>query len=785
MPIGKIPSIDLMDEVNVTVPQELVDQAQDLTNRMRDYLDTGVPTRDDRMALASDESVIDLRTMNAPGNPYLAPVDIKPLAGNAPKALTPQYHFRGDVNNINPVEGQDEYDPQSILAYTDIRYNDPNDKYTLYTSAHFLYGDDSGSPYYSIPKIRVAKNNSTYVDFSASSTLINPTDDPIKKAISVEDNTDPGLASVDADITQRISGGDLKVPPISPLYPFTNMVDPLQAKRLNLLAYNRFHIPVADIEHRKAFRHIFITRPECYIMANGPTLSEQCEYDEDFASAYSRVPHILKLLSPRYVCSVGVADGVNSNWNMLLSNRVIEMGNNTNELSIIEGAKGITGYNISLPHIMTGTQGKNIELTFRDTKEFDVYNCIRLWMLYMEKRHRGVFSPSYNGYQKTNGFINTGASGVSYNNNPKAYTTLHPYDRAIEFPCNIFDVITDETDNRILHMTEYVGCFPVSLTNPFSNSANQALTETKVTASFKYQYMIEDRNTSFVHFNYNAGIVDGVGGLNTGVALKNALSFLFKDETQNMIPSNNPTKTIMPQYVGAASMWVGTPYVLIEDYSSDPTQSSVMRTSPYLHFMPLIDKNMIAYGNLGIVNEDSNVSSGSVVQMQPYSSAEANEVSNPFAFDEQAYQARVSEILSRDTGTDDGEKSFWEKMDDSVFGGGFGQIFDGLKEGLDIGKSFVADSVDMSATMASGVSEGIGSALSIATTAADTANSIIGSNGSASVDAVVNTIANGINSATQTGANALGNASNTLNGTEPAVDVSGVTETDANKQIII
>lgn len=649
------------------------------------------PDRNENLAIVQDVNTSTVGTTA----PHYGEPSIAPMIGNDQIALQPFNHFY----DMNAKAGMYKYDSGALgdtarrilAAGTDRK----TPQFMLPAKAHFLpdetVEETSFIPQQGISGVRTNPDGSTYTDFAASSTLVNPTGSVDKQRV-----LDGGLGPVEDERVAKYTQGveDLKTAPISPLYPFLNM-NPDNARRLNLLAYNRFHIPVADLEFRKGFRHIFITRPECYIMGltgTGSGLSEQCRYDEDFASAFYRTPHLLKLLSPRYVCPINQAGNVNSNINMLLSNRVIDMGNVTNQISIDDGSsKSITGYTVALPHIITSMQGGSLDLTFRDTKDFEIYEFARLWMLYMEKRHRGIFAPPFNGYQIQNGFLtdsdgnNLGSGGVRMSRGH--YSKYHPYDRAIEFPCTIFDVITNESDTRILHITEYIGCYPVSVTNPFSNESNQSLSESKVTVSFRYQGMIENRNTIFMHFNYNAGIVNDIGEITETV--KNSLPFLVQDKKVG----------VMPQYLGAAGMWTGPPFVMLGDTLKDPSDPSTIRTEPFLAFMPIADKALSNIGNLGIVNESDN-KPGVVAHLQEDSNKSLqyqtiNYANEAVTISDAAATQRIQREQAASATGETEEKSFLQEVDDILFDGGFQQLGQGFSDAADNMRSAGSDIAGM------------------------------------------------------------------------------------------
>lgn len=454
--------------------------------------------------------------------------------------------------------------------------------------------------------------------FSGSTTHINPTNDPHKNAIIKYGLEDYEVAKIITPEEKNIPKtaekiairetplSDIELPPLSPLHPFTRM-NPKTAQVANLTTYNRTKLPIADLEFRKGFRHIFITRPECYIMSYagdlgaGAILSEQAKYDSDFSSCWSRMPHILRLLSPSYVTGSFSQNDINSNWNYLLSNRVLSMSGRTEtSIAINENVtKSVDGYTVTPASILESEVGSTIDLKFRDTKTFEVYEMLRMWMLYMYKRKKGIFAPPYNGYQYRNGFI-TGIDDKSgmpvYNNNgasSRKGLIYHPYDRALEYCASIFDIVTNESMTKIIHWTKYYGVYPTNASiDNLSNDMGGPITGDMTTSStFKYHYKVSGDNKSLVEFNYNAGITSDTGELIQSV--KASHPFLLRDD-----PDNRSVK----QYIGGAGMFTGSPYIVLGKSQSDPLNKNNDIYVPYLRFMPLNDGPLNTHLNLGLTN---------------------------------------------------------------------------------------------------------------------------------------------------------------------------------------
>jgi len=431
--------------------------------------------------------------------------------------------------------------------------------------------------------------------FSGATTNINPTNDSDKKEMS--DNG--GLSTYIEKTHKDKELGTYLKPPISPIHPFTRLGDednPYVANEAIFKSYNRTKLPIADLEWRKGFRHIFITRPECYIMAHegdesGSTLnavlSNQAMNDEDFNSAYTRMPHILKLLSPWYVTGSFLDNAVESNWNFLLSNRVQGMSVAATSMSINENvAKSIEGYTVIPAMHLETRQGSTLDLTFRDTRNLDVYETARLWMLYMYKRKKGIFFPPYNGYKKENGFVQ------EKHLNGYDYTRFHPYDRALEYCASLYDIVTNETGTKILYWCKYYGIYPTQVTPTLNNENNSAITDMTCSITFKYHYRLENRNNVLVEFNHDAGLTNDIGKVKSD-KITNSLPFLLR---------NSYDDPVMKRYIGASGMFTGSPYIVMARSQPDPLDKSNIIVVPNLRFMNIGDLTLDGHVNAGITN---------------------------------------------------------------------------------------------------------------------------------------------------------------------------------------
>ena len=374
---------------------------------------------------------------------------------------------------------------------------------------------------------------------------------------------------------------------LSALDPFTRLDNPEDARQSNLYTYNRTKLPVADLEWRKGFRHIFITRPECYILTPDLELCDQCYNDELFYSSFLRMPHVSYLLSPSYITCQNENDfRYGDNFNYLLSNRVMGLsvvGTEIDQVSSMQ--KATTGASVVPGAYINNDYGSSLNLTFRDTKHLDVYECLRLWIRYIHNIYGGTFAVSFHpNYPATNTY-NFASAGEDGRCSIKNVQHLHPYDRALDYCATIFDVVTNEAGTKILYWCKYIGVYPTSATpTNLTNSTNEAITsEQSISARFYYQGKEEYLNKSLVEFNYNAGIVDRLGRpYETRSTF--SLPYLLRND---YLPKQTDRNS---QYLGAAGMFTGRPYIVLNGESDHYMRRN--RLIPQLRFMRLVDNRI-------------------------------------------------------------------------------------------------------------------------------------------------------------------------------------------------
>ena len=465
----------------------------------------------------------------------------KPLY-NSPrnKQITPKDHFiYGTDVDTNP---QSAYygSVQARDNKTHMMRNGNKAEYIIPVEDHFINDKNvntwTGASYSPKETSRLAttKNKTPFYtrdgknapSFSGSATPINQSNDTdtanvIKYGLENAElnrvNDKKAGGSLTAPKYNMQSANEYIPPPITPAHPFYRMMTPDAAQTIINHAYNRFQLPVADIEHRKSFRNLFFTRPECYIMCSDKPgehnkwgLSAQCERDDDIASSCSRMPHICKMLSPVYISGTFGTNFAYDNLNYLISNRAMGFSIPDESLSVSESiGKSIEGYTVTPGMHMESHQGGTFTVTFRDTKHLEVYEYHRLWMIYIAKRKRGVFEPPFARYNYSNNFP------ISFGNlsTKDLAFLLHPYDFAFEYTASLFDIVTNESNDRIIYWCKYYGIYPTQVAITGLNSElNGAMgSDMTVTVTYRYQYKLPCTNKTLVEFNFNSGITNVTG----------------------------------------------------------------------------------------------------------------------------------------------------------------------------------------------------------------------------------------------------------------------------------
>lgn len=637
-------SVDTTPVENIEIPQTKVDidnektiqtiKEKKLTDRLREKI------------LSS--SVSDPAKTGTPGGRVLQPLDH--WRGNMIKDLK-TYHesslieYRNGewvtVKESDPIQGprrrQYDYDAESI---------DPEYQYlnSAESAARTITGDNGNKGDYEPPHRGTVEdlfdhNDNAYLEnkdegrvqsdgqkkFQGSHTPIYLEHERDKRQITEQPD---GLLKIEKerynlknfnknpdDLTDTVPER-----PLSALDPFTRVstrgLDLMHIpQHANAFSYNRTRIPIAEVEWRKGFRYLFITRPECYIMTTGNVLSSQCMNDETFYTSWCRLPHISYLLSPSYITCVDKTNWTyRDNFNYLLTNRVMNMSTIGTEMDQLQSIqKATTGASITPGTTINNDYGGNLSLTFRDTKDLEVYECLRLWMRYIHKIYNGTFASSFNHYSYYNTYgdlVVSDTEGVGSNNDYGTMNKIHPYDRALDYCATIFDIVTNESGTKIVYWCKYIGVYPMSATQTgLTDNLNKALdNEQTVQARFYYQGREEYKMKSLVEFNYNAGILDSLGHPSDVTNLVVSHPYLVRQSTNPDQMGYVSPRSMKMDYIGASGLFTGRPYCVLRKGQNRLMPNGLVRSTitPQLRFMSLQNETLNRYMNGDIVNDENN-----------------------------------------------------------------------------------------------------------------------------------------------------------------------------------
>jgi hypothetical protein len=154
----------------------------------------------------------------------------------------------------------------------------------------------------------------------------------------------------------------------------------------------------------------------------------------------------------------------------------------------------------------------------------------------------------------------------------------------LDYCASLFDVVTNESGTKILYWCKYYGIYPISASpQGLSNTNNGAITqEMTVSTQFKYQYKLEMSEQTFVEFNYNAGLLN-YDGMQKHHPAESQSWLYYEDTPYHRDDLQRPSKT----YMGAAGMFTGTPYIVLNQQFSNVDRSQKINI-PMLRFRPII-----------------------------------------------------------------------------------------------------------------------------------------------------------------------------------------------------
>ena len=233
--------------------------------------------------------------------------------------------------------------------------------------------------------------------------------------------------------------------------------------------YNRFKMPSLNEAFTKGFAHVFITRPNCNIKAGKPDgLTESVGM---FKQAWDRNEHLVYQLQK----------GMYHQFMYSLSNKVISFSPNDEYIGTETYGKTWGGYRTTIGR--TNVESKSaseLNITFKDDRDLNVYTIIKLWCEYISGVYRGEYEPDINNI----------------------------YNKILDYASSIYYIITAEDGETIIFWSKYYGTFPSTVpTTQFAWAAGNVIDSSSVNIDVKFNYSFkEDCNPETIReFNYCNG----------------------------------------------------------------------------------------------------------------------------------------------------------------------------------------------------------------------------------------------------------------------------------------
>lgn len=312
------------------------------------------------------------------------------------------------------------------------------------------------------------------------------------------------------------------------------------AKSMKMYMYNRFRVPDHNMAFSKSFTHVFFTRPDLNILKGAGTsitIADQCCNHSESAMLWRTNPELFKLLVDGTRC------GDANNFNLLLSNQVLNFDFEDDTLSTAKAGKAWDEHEVTYGDIFTGRHGGEFRCNFTETCDLSIIKLIRLWILYIDNVKRGVWHPAYNLYGRSK----------------KIKNSSHIHSRALDYAASAYVFKCGPDGEDIIYWAKYYGIFP-------TNTGASALSWDSTTGSpdsppkpnitFAYSAKEVMSPISLLEFNHNAMV----------------------DDTMIWLPAYNPN------LAGTARPFVGAPYIEMDlSNSMQLTPNDIIRTGKRSH----------------------------------------------------------------------------------------------------------------------------------------------------------------------------------------------------------
>lgn len=215
--------------------------------------------------------------------------------------------------------------------------------------------------------------------------------------------------------------------------------------------YNRFKLPSPNEAFTKGFAHVFITRPNCNIDS---TVIKKVGF---YKNANDRNEELIKQLK----------SGTSGNQFMYsLSNKVISFSPNDEYIGTESYGKTWGGHKITIGRTNIESKSANeVNITFKDDRDLDVYTIIKLWCEYINGVYIGLFSPL------------------------RQMITL----KTLDYASSIYYFITAEDGETVVFWSKYYGTFPSTVpTTQYAWAQGNVIDSTTVNLDVKFNYSFKE-----------------------------------------------------------------------------------------------------------------------------------------------------------------------------------------------------------------------------------------------------------------------------------------------------
>lgn len=280
--------------------------------------------------------------------------------------------------------------------------------------------------------------------------------------------------------------------------------------RNNIERYNRFKLAYPDDILSRGYMHIFMTRPDLNYFSSVSDLRSEVKNDPFLAYINRKNPSLVKQLVD--------LNGDNHQFMMLLSNKAKGFTLTDDGINHDTYGKSRHGYSVAYGRRRDSELGGSLNITYKDTRDFDILNLHKLWVDYIINVFSGKWTPK----------------------------SKYIRDKIIDYATSVYVLVTAEDFETVLFWTKYYGVFPVSL--PFSAIAwdgdRSTVSAPDLQVTYAYAWK-EDLNPV-------------------------ALSELNMNSFKGGIPKQARYRPTYNQRIAAVNnTWVGAPFIEIIRYPSD------------------------------------------------------------------------------------------------------------------------------------------------------------------------------------------------------------------------